>query len=188
VQVPVLDRRDALRKAAAMFGMALTAPLAGAIAACTNPGATAENPVFTDGQRALTAALAERIIPTTDTPGAIDAGVPDFIEMMLGDFYPPIYRESFMAGMTALDDIAKEMHDAGFAALTAEQQDAILTKADAGELPQLGEDFWTNAKQLTVTGYYSSEIGMTQERVYLPVPGKYDGDYPYESVGKLFAG
>ena len=48
------------------------------------------------------------------------------------------------------------------------------------------EAFFETIKQRTVTGYYTSEIGMTVERVYLPIPGRYDGAYPYAEVGRLF--
>ena len=47
--------------------------------------------------------------------------------------------------------------------------------------------FFETVKQLTVTGYYTSEIGMTVERVYLPIPGRYDGAYSYAEVGRLFS-
>ena len=49
-----------------------------------------------------------------------------------------------------------------------------------------GTTFFEHVKQLTVFGYYTSEIGMTIERHYLPMPGHYDGAYPYERVGTLF--
>ena len=49
-----------------------------------------------------------------------------------------------------------------------------------------GKTFFEHIKQLTLAGYYTSEIGMTVERVYLPVPGRFDGAYPYDQVGTLF--
>jgi hypothetical protein len=40
---------------------------------------------------------------------------------------------------------------------------------------------------MVILGYYSSEIGCKQERVYLPVPGRYDGAYPYAEVRRIFS-
>src|SRR3546814_2340406 len=63
---------------------------------------------------------------------------------------------------------------------TPEQQDALLTAAMNGEIPN-GASFFEKFRQLVLTGYFTSEIGMAQEREYLPVPGEYHGDYLYRS-------
>jgi hypothetical protein len=79
----MIDRRDALAGMAAMFGAGLFAPIARAAGVAVAPvisDGPPSTPVFTAQQRALMAALSERVMPTTDTPGAIAAGVPEFIE------------------------------------------------------------------------------------------------------------
>src|SRR6185437_15135717 len=91
-EMAFLDRRDLLTGVAALFGAELVAPLARAMAAeaivtPVAPGFAASHTVFTADQRSLVAAISERIMPTTDTPGAIAAGVPQFIEMMIADWY-----------------------------------------------------------------------------------------------------
>ncbi|MFN3387351.1 MAG: gluconate 2-dehydrogenase subunit 3 family protein, partial [Allosphingosinicella sp.] len=75
---------------------------------------------------------------------------------------------------------------AAVAAAAPEQQDALLTLAMADSLPG-GALFFDRFRQLVVTGYYTSEIGMTEEREYLPVPGAYDGAYPYAQVTKVWS-
>ena len=50
-----------------------------------------------------------------------------------------------------------------------------------------GKDFFEKFRQLVITGYFTSEVGITQEREYLPVPGRYDGAYPYSKVNKVFS-
>src|SRR4051812_6689583 len=102
-----LDRRGLLTGASALLGMELVAPLAKALAAEAMPGFTASRTAFTPEQRALVAALSERIIPTTDTPGAIAAGVPAFIEMMLADWYEPTDRNEFMTGLGVLEGYSR---------------------------------------------------------------------------------
>ena len=181
-----IDRREALAGIAAIFGAALVAPLGQAIAAGADPGMGPRNAVFSDPQRALLDALCERIIPTTDTPGARDAGVTDYIEMIVDEYYEPGDRETFFADLAAVDKRASEAHGTSFSQLTSERQDAIIAASERQQLDGVSASFFTTLKQLTVTGYYTSEIGMTVEQVYLPVPGRYDGAYPYAKVGKRF--
>jgi gluconate 2-dehydrogenase gamma chain len=185
----MIDRRMALAGIVGMFGAELFAPLARAAAGIVpvpviNTGPPA--PVFTSAQRALVTVLSERVLPTTDTPGAIAAGVPTYIEHMLGDWAITDDRDTILGGLAAID--ARSMADFGKPAVkaSAEQQDALLTLAMNGGLAG-PSGFFVAFRQLVITGYFTSEIGVTQEREYLPVPGKYDGAYPYANVNKVFS-
>ena len=182
------DRRDMLMGVGAIFGASLAAPLQKALAAeaaATAPGFTASRTVFTAAQRSDVAAIAERIIPTTDTPGAIAAGVPAFIEMMLADWYDAGDRDEFLTGLAVIDTFCTGQHTKGFASLNTAEQDATLTCAMNGMMPGLPVTFFEHCRQMVILGYYTSEIGARQERIYLPVPGRYDGHYPYP--GKVFS-
>jgi hypothetical protein len=180
----VLDRRGLLASAGVLLGAEIVAPLARAFAADAVPGFAASQVQFTPDQRAQISAISERIIPTTDTPGAIAAGVPAFIEMMLADWYAPQDRDDFLGGMGVLNGYAWVQYEKSFAAATPEQQDAVLTLAMQGHF---GGDFFAHCRQLVILGYYTSEIGCKQERVYVPVPGHYDGKYPYAEVRRVFS-
>ena len=183
-----LDRRDALAGMAAMFGTALFAPIARAAAAgvTPNPDDPPSAPVFTDGQRALVSALSERVMPTTDTPGAIAAGVPAFIEKMLADWASPDDKKPILAGLDAIEARSRTDFKVAADKATPAQQDALLTLAMEDKLPG-GKDFFDKFRQLVLTGYFTSEVGITQEREYLPVPGRYDGAYLYSEVNKVFS-
>lgn len=183
------NRRELMVGAAALFGSALAPSLArAATAAAKAPdGFTASHAFFTAEQRAMVAALSERIIPTTDTPGAIAAGVPGFIEMMLADWYEPTDRNEFMAGLGVMDGYARVRYSKPYAELAPDAQDAILTTAMENAVPGLSARFFEQCRQMVIMGYYSSEIGSRQERVYLPVPGRYDGAYPYAEVRRIFS-
>lgn len=183
-----IDRREALGGISAIFGAALISPLRRAVAQDADPGMGPQNVIFSDAQRALVDALVERIIPTTDTPGAMEAGVTDYVEMIVDEFYEPDEREVFLRDLQAADDYAMDRYGAPLAGVEPEQQDAIISLAEQQQLDGAGDTFFDNIKQLAVTGYYTSEIGMTVEQVYLPVPGRYDGEYPYAEVGRLFSG
>ena len=105
---PTIDRRSALRRLSAVLGGVATAPLAaGLLGGCRTPGgadlAAYEYQTLTGGQPDLLAALVDQIIPPTDTPGAADVGVPQFIDTMLTDWYAPDERDGFLAGLDAID-------------------------------------------------------------------------------------
>lgn len=188
----MIDRRTAVAGIVSMFGASLIAPIARAAAqgdgnliAAISDGPPSAS-VFTPAQRALVDALSERVLPTTDTPGALAAGVPDFIDKLLADWSYPEERRPILEGLDAID--ARSRADFGIAASAAvpEQQDSLLTLAMQDGLPG-GQAFFLAFRQLVVTGYFTSEIGMTQEREYLPIPGRYDGAYPYSNVNKVFS-
>ena len=69
---------------------------------------------FNEIQRQAIIIASERIIPRTDTPGAIDAGVPRFIELMVSDWLMDSERDTFMLGLQDLLD----QSDGDFSALS----------------------------------------------------------------------
>ena len=180
------DRRRHLAGAAALLGTELAAPLARALAAEMPAGFMATHAVFAPEQRSLLAAISERIIPTTDTPGAIAAGVPQFIEMMIADWYETTDRNDFLSGLGVVEGYARVHFETGFTQLAPEEQDQVLTLAQQGRIAEVG-GFFGHCRQLVILGYYTSEIGCKQERVYVPVPGHYDGQYPYAEVRRVFS-
>ncbi len=190
----MIDRRTALAGVAAMFGTALYAPLARAAGASgpivTPVPAISDGPpsvaVFTPVQRAAMTALSERVLPTTDTPGAIAAGVPVYIEKLLADWSYPAERVPIIAGLDAIEAKAMADYRVSTAKATPAQQDALLTLAMNGQIAG-GKPFFEAFRQLVIAGYYTSEIGMTQEREYLPVPGEYNGAFPYSKVNKVYS-
>ena len=185
-----LDRRDLLAGAAAFFGAELAAPLAKALAAESAPvaaGFAASHAALTQDQRILITAISECILPATDTPGATAAGVPAFIEMMLADWYEPTDRNDFMNGLGIFEGHARVQFNRPYAELAPEEQDLVLTQAMMGKISGLSGSFFEHCRQLTVTGYYTSEIGCRQERVYVPVPGHYDGKFPYAQVRRVYS-
>ena len=188
----MINRRTALAGVVGMFGASVFAPIARAAAQAAKKGGIpviSDGPpsvmVFTPGQRALMTVLSERIVPTTDTPGAIAAGVPAFIEKMLADWAKPEDRVPIVAGLDAIEARSLQDYKVSAAKATPAQQDALLTLAMNQQLPA-AKDFFEAFRQLVITGYYTSEIGMTQEREYLPVPGEYNGEFLYSQVNKVY--
>ncbi|HVI97771.1 MAG TPA: gluconate 2-dehydrogenase subunit 3 family protein [Sphingomonas sp.] len=188
----MIDRRRALAGMAATFAVPLFAPIAraaGLVGKTSRPVISDGPPsvqVFTPAQHELMTALSERVMPTTDTPGAIAAGVPDYIDKLLADWAWPDERKPIIIGLDLLDAKSLEDNKVPGAKATPEQQDALLTAAMNDQIPN-GASFFEKFRQLVLTGYFTSEIGMTQEREYLPVPGEYHGDYLYSNVNKVFS-
>ena len=184
----IIDRRDALAGMVAMFGASLFAPIARAAAVQVTPISSGppSSPVFSAQQRALMTALSERVMPTTDTPGAIAAGVPEFIEKLLADWASPDERKPILAGLDAIEVQSRTEYKVAADKAMPAQQDALLTLAMEDKIAG-GADFFDKFRQLVLTGYFTSEIGITKERKYLPVPGRYDGAYPYSEVNRVFS-
>ncbi|HZI21557.1 MAG TPA: gluconate 2-dehydrogenase subunit 3 family protein [Gemmatimonadales bacterium] len=187
-----ITRRDALKQVALLLGGAISAPtLAGALDAATRrrpwtaPGWSPHT--LSSEQLELVAVMADHIIPATDTPGARAAGVQGFVDTLLTDHYPAEERDRFLAGL-------KDVQSKRFLESTPEQQVAMLNAMDEAAYPALQIDsprspetwFFRRFKELTLVGYYTSQIGATQE-LHLTPFGAYRGDIPYASVGRAWA-
>lgn len=107
-------------------------------------------------------ALAEAIIPETDTPGAKGARVNEYIDEVLSSA-PEADRRRFLEGLDWLDQYSREKHQAPFAQLPPEEQAALLTPLSEGSGPNTGVEFFRAARAMTITGYYTSAVGILQE-------------------------
>jgi|SRR5688572_19674130 len=141
---------------------------------------------LTPHQNETVAAIAELIIPKTDTPGARDAGVPAFIDVTLADWAGDDQRKMFTAGLANLDERSRTAYGKDFIGCTPEQQSETLQDLDYG-LARLrdtksdtSQNFFGAMKWLTLTGYYTSEVGATTESNFRVVPGRYEPCYPLE--------
>jgi hypothetical protein len=155
------------------------------------PPATRRLAVLTAAQARTVAAAAERVIPRTDTPGASDANVTAFIDHMLAHWYSDAERTAFVAGLPELDARAQAAGGASFVALSRGQQTAMLEALDeeVTRLRKTNADAANNhwfgmLKYLTVFGYCTSKVGMTQHLATWPLPGRYDGDAPYRVASR----
>lgn len=198
-----MNRREALERVALLMGGVISVPTITAFLEGCTPGSQSESAPFTgftDQQLQLVAEIAETIIPATDTPGAKDANVAEFIQLMLKDCYYPKDQKSFLAGL-------KSISDKGFLDATADKRIQLLTEAeeesfqykdevakkrkeaaDANQtFDEPGVHFFSLMKELTLLGYFTSEVGATQALDYLPVPGRYEGCVPLTPEQKTWA-
>ena len=182
-----IGRREALRRAALLLGGALSAPaIAGVLAGCDSRGAS--DGALASDQRELVATIAEHIIPETDTPGARAAEVHVFIDKMLAGHYPAEERDRVLDGLVELDETARRACGSPFIRCSADEQRAILALLDQQAFAQRRDPHWFRTiKELTVLGYYTSEIGATQELRHVAVPGRFEGCVPLEQIGRTWS-
>ncbi len=160
IQGPALDRRALLQSAILLVGGALVPGTALARAATAG--------FFTPAERAIVDAACDTLIPRTDTPGAIDAGVPAFIDGMMTNWASDETRASFRSVIAGIDAAAK-----GFAALPPADRAAQLAAYDRAALA--GNDrAYRRFRELALMGYYLSEPGATQELRYELAPGVWE--------------
>tara|TARA_R110002110_G_scaffold415561_2_gene650943 strand:+ start:167737 stop:168381 length:645 start_codon:yes stop_codon:yes gene_type:complete len=192
-----MNRREFLQVAALLTAGATTAPRGWAMSDEQQAFLAAQpdyidrhtTDFFSPAQRATAAAIAEQIIPATDTPGALDAGVPRFVELMVADWFTDRERQNFMAGLDAFG----ARTGGTFPALSAPEQLALLEQEEdaasesdwykMGNTMRMWDDtapFICQFKELTVLGFFLSDVGATQVLRNNPM-GSFKGDIPLGS-------
>lgn len=183
-----MDRREALRRTALLMGGAISAPaIAGILNGCTATPEVNWTPVFlTETDAEIVTAIAGIIIPETDTPGAIEVGVPSFIDRMLKEVYPAEDQQSFAEGLVAFNEEARNEHGKDFLNLSSSRQTDFVKKvhARAVESDSPTRPFILTMKELTMLGFFTSEVGATKVLQYDPVPGSYRGCVPLAEAGE----
>ena len=114
-------------------------------------------------------ALTEAIIPTTDTPGAIEAGVPEFIMSAIHKTSVDHYAKSFIQDLKDCMEQCKTEYSWTFQYLSQDQKHNFLSSLAEREDP-----FYRTLHTWTLIGYFTSEVGMTRALNYDPIPGRYD--------------
>lgn len=179
-----ISRREAIRRAVLMLGVALT-PSLFSTALQAQSGLTTTVPglrYLSESQQAMVAIIAERILPKTDTPGAVDAGVPDFINIIYGKYLNEDDKIMFSAGLDEVATRALKLYNKNIAQLSSEEQDHLLR--DIARASQaLPKSFFLQIKELTVVGYFTSELVGKTVLKYDPIPGRYDPCIPLSEVG-----
>lgn len=169
-----MDRREAIKRTSILLGGSLSASaVAGVLGGCQPSNSIDWTPVFLDREQAgVVEAIADCILPATSTPGALDVGVPGFIDTMLMDVYSPAEQSQFTAGLTALREASQAKYQEEFIACSKEEQTALLSELESATSSQ--PSFIKMAKELTLLGYFTAEPIMTKVLNYNPVPGKYE--------------
>ncbi|MBD1425256.1 gluconate 2-dehydrogenase subunit 3 family protein [Sphingobacterium arenae] len=208
-----MNRREAIQRVAMLIGGSVI----GAnlfLEGCTRPASKDVAVLFEKDKMNFLGDLAEAILPKTSTPGAKEAGVGEFIPVMIRDCYDPQDQKAFLEGLDGVDAKANTEFGKKFQELSKDEQLQFVNMLDkeakefqkergqkqrelneeaekngkkAEDVEQLPNHFFHMLKQLTLTGFFTSEVGMTKALRYVKIPGKYDGNYPYKKGDRAFA-
>lgn len=138
--------------------------------------------------------IADTILPDTKTPGAKAAAVGGFMITMVNDCYTKEEQDIFFRGMKKLNDLSKKEYDKLFIESSSQQKHDLLVQLDNEQKEYMKNKkqeepshYFRMMKELTLLGYFTSEIGCTQARRYIQTPGKYEGCVPYKKGDKAWA-
>jgi hypothetical protein len=154
-------------------------------------GATVTGKTFVDDITAADLALldeiGETIIPTTNTPGAKAAKIGAFMVMMVNDCYDDAHHAAFKAGLPAINAASRSKFGHDFMAATPAERTALLNELDAEQKQHQSTKakdapahYFRMMRQLTIVGYFTSEIGATQALNFSEVPGRFDPDVAFQ--------
>jgi hypothetical protein len=147
-------------------------------------------------------AMIDQIIPATDTPGAKGARVNEFIDVILTEWADAEERRNFLDGLAGVDKQTNDLFGKNFVDASPAQQVTLLRSMDesvaaqrtrrmrhGNTIPeerdkQLRGEFFNVFKGITVHGYYTSEIGFSQELNLQIIPGAHHGCLPLPAEKK----
>lgn len=188
-----MNRRDAISR----VGLLLGGSIIGAelfISGCKSGSSVNTDDLASPETTAFLNEVGETILPETSTPGAKAANVGAFMAVMVKDCYTPDDQKIFKKGISDLDEASNKKFNKKFMEADAKQRTELLTQLDKEQKeysktkkPEDANHYFTMMKQLTLLGYFTSEVGATKALRYLPIPGKYDGNYPYKKGDKAWA-
>jgi len=191
-----IDRREAIRRVTALLGGVALVGGSSLVAACERAqrgvGAAgaggAGAGTFSAQHVALLDEVAETILPETKTPGAKAAHVGAFMALMVTDTYEDREQQIFRAGM-------RQLEQASFMAAKPAERLALLERLDReqkvymdGKADDAPAHYFRLMKELTLLGYFTSEIGCTQAQRYRERPGRFDPCVPYTPGETAWAG
>lgn len=194
----LMNRREVIQRVAMLMGGAISAPAVLAVLnGCSPKPSAGWQPLFLSKEEgAMVEAVAELIMPRTDTPGAREVGVPAFIDVILKDAYPSDDQARFISGLKDFDAEAQRAHGKPFLELPQAQRVSYLQKvhdeAATAEKVEADKDvpagerkrpFVLMMKELTLLGFFTSQAGTTQVLQYVAVPGGFQACVPIAEAG-----
>ena len=187
-----MERREAVQYISLLLGGTLVGGSAFLTGCKSDTGSETK---FSEDDVAYLDEIANTILPdTASSPGAKAAKVGAFMTVMVNDCYEDKDQKIFHDGMKKLNDQSKKTYDNSFMKLDDQQKHDLLVTLDA-EQKKYSKDkkkedpahYFRMMKELSMLGYFTSEIGCTKARRYIETPGKFEGCVPYKKGDKAWA-
>ncbi len=168
----------------------------GGLAACSGAEETSSGQVsgqaapgyFTAGEMALISAIAQTIIPQTDTAGAAQVGVPATLQDLATNWGDAAFGQYWRDGLANLATALTAESGTDFTGLSPRERETALATYDAGVFAgTIPDGFYRDFKATVVQAYYMTETGATEELAYEPVPGEWIGCVPLSDFPKTWA-
>lgn len=189
----LLNRREALLHAGALLGGAMVGSAA-LLSGCATRDARPADELFSGRDVELLDWIAETILPATDTPGAMAAGVGVYMTVMVADTYTKDEQDVFRQGLGKVERMSLAEYGTPFVTASAEQRTALLVRLDAEQHAYMqdrrGDEpvhYFRMLKELTLSGYFTSEIGYYRAMRYVETPGRFDPCVPYAVGDRAWA-
>jgi hypothetical protein len=189
-----LTRREAAQRVAALLGGAALMGGERLFAFSFEPAVIDQTmaqgtAAFTAADVALLDEIAETILPETSTPGAKAAKVGAFMALMVSEAYDDRARQVFQQGLRQLDEACRTASGVAFMQASAAQRLSVVQALDREQHAVKGEPahYFRQMKELTLLGYFTSEIGCTRAMRYVESPGRFDPNAPYSRGDKSWA-
>ena len=190
-----MNRREALSSVALLLGGTIIGAemfLSGCTNADKNIGTAGLN--FSPNDISFLDEVGDTIIPATDTPGAKDAKIGEFMHTIVRDCYDDKQQKIFVDGMGQLNQASKQKNGKYFMESSPAERKTLLIELDkeqqaytAKKKPEDPPHYFRMMKELTIWGYFTSEPGATKALRYIAVPGRYEGCIPYKKGDKAWA-
>lgn len=184
-----MNRRELLKLITATTG---TAMIGGAAATLLSGCATqSQTPlVFSADNIVLLDEIAETILPRTETPGAKDARVGEFMAVYVTDCYTQQEQAVFHQGLIDFEARCEKTYGRSFVNLQPAEREAFVSELDQQAYAQATQgnvQYFTMIKQLTLFGFFTSKEGGTQVLRHAPIPGRFDGELAYKPGDRAWA-
>ena len=175
-----MNRRELLKLISAATGTAMIGGTVLLSGCATGPQVPAN---FSDENIALLNEIAETILPRTETPGAKDAKVGEFMKVYVTDCYTLDEQAIFHKGLMTFEETCKQTYSRRFVELQPSEREEFINQLDRQAKADVAAGhihYFTMIKQLTLFGFFTSEVGGTQVLRHAPIPGYFDGNLAYK--------
>jgi len=185
-----ISRREAIKSAGLLLGVSIPLSQLDILASSFAANKDDFDPQFLGRKNfILLQQISDLVIPRTDTPGAIDAGVHIFIDLMLNEWASEKTKVKYLAGFKDINNMATISFGASFVDCTKIQKIGLIESLDVAnsKFDNDSQIFFRDLKWFIISGYYSSEEGASVELNYDRMPGKYQGCLPFSEQDKAWS-